>query len=388
MNNPILDEALRLQQIGLSVLPIGLNKRPGLKAWKRFQSTPADERQILDWFECRDDLGLGIVLGPVSNHVVARDFDIPGSFERWAISNPRLAETLPIVQASRAPHVYARIENCPTIKFADGELRSNGSYIVCPPSVHPSGCEYRWITKFQSLADVPILSVGDSGFDRNWTDAFKTQATEQKKARNSTTDTTESTSVRSVLSVQRYQSLIEETLPPCFGTRRHRLFLLARRVRADSQLRDIPLHDLKGLVREWHGQALPTIRKKEFDLTWCQFVEAHGNVDPNRCEDAVSVALQRSNTAGLPLEAQQYDSQLTRRLVALCAELSRVSPDGVFFLACRKAASVLGEKDHTLVARLLKMLCADGIIWEVEHGGPHTNKASRYLYATSNRKES
>jgi hypothetical protein len=194
------------------------------------------------------------------------------------------------------------------------------------------------------------------------------------------TDRTESTSVRSVLSVQRLHLLIYETLPAAFGTRRNKLFILARRICADSELRKIPLPDLKPILRAWHQQALPNIEHKNFDWTWGQFVEAYGNVDPARCVDPVDEAMMRADTNQLPKEALQYDSLEARRLVALCAEMSRDSKDGVFFLSCRKAAKVIGMTDHTQAARMLKMITADQILLVTIPGGPETNEATRYRY--------
>jgi hypothetical protein len=194
------------------------------------------------------------------------------------------------------------------------------------------------------------------------------------------TDRTESTSVRSVLSVQQLNLLIEETLPPAFGTRRNKLFILARCIHADSELREIPLSDLKPMLRAWHQKALPNIEHKDFDWTWAQFVEAYRNVDPARCIDAVDEAMKRADASELPPEALQYDSLENRRLVALCAVMSRDSKDGVFFLSCRKAAKVIGMTDHTQAARMLKMITADQILMVTKPGGPDTNKATRYRY--------
>ena len=174
--------------------------------------------------------------------------------------------------------------------------------------------------------------------------------------------------------------MIEATIPPAFGTRRHRLFLLARRIRGDEQLSQIPLRELKPLVRKWHQQALATIRTKEFDETWIDFVEAYQNVDQSRCGDAALMAMALVDATDLPPEAMGYSSPLTRRLVGLCAELSRTSADGEFYLSCRKAAGVLGVIDHKLVNRTLRMLCLDGVLLVTKTGGPHNNLAHRYRY--------
>ncbi len=371
MSNLILAEALRLHSMGLSVIPIGRNKKPALRTWKPFQTTAADERQIHDWFDSRDNLGLGIVLGPVSGNLIARDFDTEAAWMRWESQYPILARTLPFVETSRGRHVFARIVGCPSRTFDDGELRANGNYVVAPPSVHPSGCRYRWGRDFASLDGVPLLTLEQSGFDRCWLASRAPEA--------DATDSTEVDSVRSV-PICDIHPLIDQTLPKAYGSRRKQLFRLACRIRVDSQLKDVPLHELKSLVRQWYERALPNIRSKCFDETWSDFVQAYGNVDLARCGDAVVMAMKRADAKDLPTEALNYDSPITRRLVALCAELACDAPDGVFFLSCRKAASVLGIDDYKWANRCLKMLCVDRVLRLIEEGGPHNNKASRYIY--------
>ena len=317
-----------------------------------------------------------IVLGTVSGNLVARDFDIPNSFDRWADANSRLAEILPIVQAGRGPHVYARIFDCPAVKLTDGEVRSGGQYVIAPPSIHSSGCQYRWTRGFDSLADVPMLTLAESDFAVDW----RTSKSSKLQI------DTELVSVRSVVICPHLSlsvpicNLIEGTLPPCNGTRRHRLFMLARAIRTNADLKDIPIPKLKPIVQEWHRLALPMIRTKDFDESWIDFIEAYKRVDLSRCWDSAEAAMKRADTKELPPEAVQYDSEFVRRLVGLCSELSRSSIDGTFYLACRKAAEVLGNENHAFAAKTLRMLCADGVLLETDRGGPHNNRASRYRY--------
>lgn len=63
-----------LSQTGLSVVPVGPDKRPLVTQWKALQEEPATEDQVRDWFT--DDVeALGLVLGAVSDNIVAIDFD-------------------------------------------------------------------------------------------------------------------------------------------------------------------------------------------------------------------------------------------------------------------------------------------------------------------------
>ena len=176
----ILDEALRLHSMGLSVIPIDKQKKPALRTWKPFQTTAAEEHQIHDWFDRRDDLGVALILGPVSGSLIVRDFDLEAAWMRWANEYPSLVRMLPFVETSRGRHVYARIAGCASQKLDDGELRSNGNYVVAPPNVHPSGCRYCWGRGFDTLASVPLLTLEQFGFDRCWLalDGQETAATD------------------------------------------------------------------------------------------------------------------------------------------------------------------------------------------------------------------
>ncbi len=291
---------------------------------------------------------------------------------RWASEHSVLAATLPFVETSPGRiHVYARVVDCPTQTFADGELRASGTYVVAPPSPHPRGGRYRWGRGFDTLADVPSITLEQSGFARCWLLPDGQQSRD--------TDRTEIDLSDLCLSVSS-TPLIESTLPHAFGTRRRRLFEFARRVRVDPQLRDMPIHELRPLVEEWHHLALPFIRTKPFDETWADFVEAYSNIDLARCGDLAAIAMAAANSKELPPEALRYVTPVIQRLVALCAELGRSSADGVFFLSCRKAASVLGMSDYKSVARWLRMLAADRLLEELVKGGPHSNKASRYKW--------
>lgn len=373
----VLTEALRLRSLGLSIIPVWKEKQPAIKAWKPFQTVAADECQVRDWFDRRDDLGLAIILGDVSGHLIARDFDVRDSWQRWAGEYPKLEQMLPAVETSRGrKHVYARIVGCPAITYEDGELRAHGQYVVAPPSLHPSGCRYRWGRGFDSLADVPKLTLDESGFGRCWNPSDEQPESMPQIG-------TESVSVRSV-PICPYlwhgADIIHGTIPTAYGQRRKRLFELARRVHSHPQLQDVPIHELRPLVEEWHRLALPNIRTTCLDESWMDFIDAHHNVDADRCEDATLQALSRSDAKEPPPEAARYVTPQTRRLVGLCRELSSLSPDGVFYLSCRKAANVLGTADHKAIARVMQMLVTDGVLIEVVKGGPATNKATRYRW--------
>ena len=77
----VLSAALKYHALGWSVIPIAAGKKsPALKSWKPFQTKRADEHQIRDWFDRRDDLGIAVVLGTVSGGLTCRDFDVEAAY--------------------------------------------------------------------------------------------------------------------------------------------------------------------------------------------------------------------------------------------------------------------------------------------------------------------
>lgn len=146
---------------GCSVIPLSRKtKRPAVK-WKRYQTSLPTERDLRGWFLHRQS-NLAVIFGEISDGLCSMDFDELETFERWTRFCPELAETLPIVETRRGRHVYfratpesiidvrrelgRRTDAHGAIQLECGELRCGvGCYSVLPPSVHPSGFEYRWI---------------------------------------------------------------------------------------------------------------------------------------------------------------------------------------------------------------------------------------------------
>ena len=151
---PLLPEAMRLHGLGLSLIPLRSASKNAAIRWKHNQRERADERAIRDWFRDTDNeqLGIGIVLGPVSGNVMVRDFDRLDAYQHWARLNCRLAKSLPTVETARGRHVYFRCNELPIAAgvgfcrhLADGELRGERHYVVAPPSLHPRTKQpYRW----------------------------------------------------------------------------------------------------------------------------------------------------------------------------------------------------------------------------------------------------
>ena len=72
----------------------------------------------------------------------------------------------PTLKTASGWHVYFRGLDRGTIKLPFGELRSRGSYVICPPSVHENGRVYTWLLAPRGpLPSVPaaLLKLASNG---------------------------------------------------------------------------------------------------------------------------------------------------------------------------------------------------------------------------------
>lgn len=155
-----LSAALSYRKLGLGLLPVRAgDKLPnfdvleavhGSKDWGPLRQRCATEAEIIAWFEHDQDTGLAIITGPPSGDLVVADVDVP----TIPFEHPRT----PTVRTGRGWHLYFRGCEAKTRKFAWGELRGEGAYVVAPPSRHSSGAEYEFKVGFdEAFADLSTV---------------------------------------------------------------------------------------------------------------------------------------------------------------------------------------------------------------------------------------
>ena len=138
-------------------------------AWEPFQHCIATMNFISSWFK-RDDVGIALIGGQVSGQLVYLDFDDPESYRTWAIDHKKQVNATAVQRTARGYHVFVRTQDTKTgnMYYKDkkvGQVKGEGGYVVCPPSWHPEGVQYRWLRKPED----GILSVGslfDLGISR------------------------------------------------------------------------------------------------------------------------------------------------------------------------------------------------------------------------------
>lgn len=326
-----LSEALALHDLGCSVIPIRGKKTAAVR-WKPFQSTRADQSQLRDWFDSRDDLGIGVVCGSVSDRLMVRDFDRPESFRRWRDANRRVSRTLPSVTTTRGVHVYFRLpdgESTGTTRFDDGELRGDGSYVVAPPSCHPSGKLYQWVKSRPQ--NIPILPLSETGFlgplhTRDSRHLFGTEG--------------------GVLSGGEWDLDVRRWVPCRKGERHSAIFEFVRKLRVLRP--EASFEEAVPLVRQWFQESLPFIGTKRWDVTFRDAKDAWQriyNLDGSTVlADSLSAAIKR-----LPPGSDQTQRTTQRTLLLLlCEELAtQNNANGCFYLSCRTAGELLGVPYRT-----------------------------------------
>lgn len=134
-----LEAALAYARQGWQVLPIDpTSKRPTTR--NGVKDATIDERTLRAWFELHPELNLGIATGAPGPDVL--DID-----NLWAFGDTHDLSAFgdtPFVETARGRHYYFVGSDQRTIALGYGELRRQGSYVIAPPSTHPSGKVYSW----------------------------------------------------------------------------------------------------------------------------------------------------------------------------------------------------------------------------------------------------
>ncbi len=161
----ILPAALAACARGWSVIPLRPHDKRPLMPWEEFQRRRADVEEIRQWFGRWPDANLGIVTGTVSGLVVL-DIDAghggPESIASLERDHGPLPPTVAATTGGGGRHVYfasAGMVLHNRAGLAPGlDFRGEGGYVVAPPSIHPSGKRYVWMTG-SAPGDVPLALI-------------------------------------------------------------------------------------------------------------------------------------------------------------------------------------------------------------------------------------
>jgi hypothetical protein len=139
---------------GFTVVPVPAGeKNPGRDGWENLRITEADVPRYFN-----NGQNIGLHNGEPSGWLVCTDHDKPeAAMLAGRFLDPTLTSGRP---SSPDSHWWFFAEGAPhtTFKDLDGsmilELRSTGHHTLVPPSVHPTGEQYRWSESGLSIAEV------------------------------------------------------------------------------------------------------------------------------------------------------------------------------------------------------------------------------------------
>jgi hypothetical protein len=149
--------ALSYQARGWSVIPIEPRGKRPLVPWQEYQSRAARAGEVEAWFGARRGAhfggNVGIVTGAVSGLVVL-DVDpahgADASLAELELEHGPLPATIEARSGGGGRHLYFAhpggvVHN--RVGIAPGiDLRGDGGCIVAPPSTHPNGRRYAWLS--------------------------------------------------------------------------------------------------------------------------------------------------------------------------------------------------------------------------------------------------
>lgn len=146
------------KSFGFSIIPLLRNKKPAIE-WLEFQKRKATNDEFKVWFLDKGYM-LGIVTGSVSGlTVVDVDNDNGKSYISRVLHDIIYA---PFVSTPRGGfHLYYSFEEGVRNKasVSDGvDIRSEGGYVVAPPSINEQGVAYKW-DKQQILGKVSLQNL-------------------------------------------------------------------------------------------------------------------------------------------------------------------------------------------------------------------------------------
>ena len=152
-----LDYALYYQQLGFSIIPLKKAMKKPVVQWKKYMEQKPDIETIKHWFGDGNH-NIGIVTGRISGNLVVIDFDKEELFQEFIKKlqgKPSLAVALDdtwIVKTGKGYHIYIKLGDPKLVprtkpRLREGlDIKAEGGYVVAPPSIHPNGKQYTFIT--------------------------------------------------------------------------------------------------------------------------------------------------------------------------------------------------------------------------------------------------
>ena len=352
-----------------------------------------DPKRIRGWWSKWPDANVGIATGKISSIVVV-DVD-PRNAGNDAVKQleSRLGK-LPSGPRAKTggggQHLFFAYPGGKLRQHRVGgvDIKSDGGYIVAPPSFHSSGGCYRWQASPENIKlpelpqswrnDLQGLSDLQGPSDLQGLEGI---TGDYRGLQDSLRGVSQDRLCDDQISIEkRVEEAIEKTLPRKPGDRHGCLFNFARALKFMPELQGRPATELQPYVRIWHKRALPAIVNcQAFEEEWWDFVDSWQHANHALEEGFMSIVQERAATAEPPAVAKQYENRKVRQLITFCREAQRLTGDQPFFLSSYDVAKTLDIKQRR-AHRWLAGLVFDEVLELVEKGGRHKANVYRYLH--------
>ena len=152
-NTALADAAVKYASMGFAVLPLKpRGKEPNIS--HGVKDATADVAQVKSWWERHPNDNIGIAMGAASGGLVAIDIDVDedagkdgyDTLRTWENAHGELPETATSITGRGGYHMLYRMAGVGNSVGRDSavDIRSDGGFIVAPPSIHPNGVAYQW----------------------------------------------------------------------------------------------------------------------------------------------------------------------------------------------------------------------------------------------------
>ena len=160
-----LDAALEYYHRGMAPIPIKYRDKRPLVKWGEYQDQMPTEAEIRQWF-APNNRNLALVTG--HNGLTVLDFDDASAYMHWLrwcakVNNYArdVARRTFRVRTARGMHIYTRLPSATRTRALRGsglDIKSQGGYVLAPPSIHPSGAEYVAVHPQAQILSIQVLS--------------------------------------------------------------------------------------------------------------------------------------------------------------------------------------------------------------------------------------
>lgn len=160
----LINCALKYLDNGFSVITVN-GKKPAIESWKQYQDRRPTGEEMIKMFANKNVSGVAIITGEISGVVV---LDVEANQDMSSFDIP---STLTVQSGGGGKHFYFRYpkdKNVASLNLRsslkiEADLKSDGGYVVAPPSSHPSGDNYVWLNELE-LADLPqwLIKINES----------------------------------------------------------------------------------------------------------------------------------------------------------------------------------------------------------------------------------